>query len=77
MSSGNKVILALLVFRATSSFAQVDTGSILGTIKDTSGAVMPGVKVTLTNDDTGLAITSLPARQVNIHSHRLRSGTIQ
>jgi carboxypeptidase family protein len=34
--------------------AQAVTGTILGNITDTSGAVMPGVTVTLTNSGTGL-----------------------
>src|SRR5581483_6392860 len=54
------VASVVLLLAAIGSFAQVDTGSILGTVKDTSGAVMPAVKVTLTNEDTGLvtAVTS-------------------
>jgi hypothetical protein len=35
----------------------VDTGSIQGTIKDSSGAVIPGAKVTLTNEGTNLNLT--------------------
>jgi hypothetical protein len=31
------------------SLAQVDAGAILGTVRDTSNAVIAGVKVTLTN----------------------------
>ena len=34
--------------------AQAVTGTILGTITDTTGAVMPGATVTLTNAGTGL-----------------------
>ncbi len=40
-----------------SVYAQADTGSIQGTIKDQTGAVIPNVKVTLTNEGTGLAIS--------------------
>ncbi|MGH9770317.1 MAG: TonB-dependent receptor domain-containing protein [Candidatus Acidiferrales bacterium] len=40
------------------SLAQVDTGAILGTVKDPSGAVMPGAKVTLTSIGTGLTLTA-------------------
>jgi Carboxypeptidase regulatory-like domain/TonB dependent receptor len=38
--------------------AQVDTGSISGTIKDTSGGTIAGAKITLTNDGTGVSITT-------------------
>jgi hypothetical protein len=32
--------------------AQVDTGTVLGTVRDASGSVIPGVRVTLTNENT-------------------------
>lgn len=37
---------------------QVDTGSVLGTVRDTTDAVVPGAKVTLTNQDTGIVQTT-------------------
>ncbi|MGI9074955.1 MAG: TonB-dependent receptor domain-containing protein [Bryobacteraceae bacterium] len=49
---------AALFIAATLSFAQVDTGAILGTTKDSSGGLIPGAKVTLTNNDTGLVLTT-------------------
>ena len=42
--------LAVMLLLARPTFAQVDTGAILGTVKDQSGAVVPGAKVTMTNE---------------------------
>ncbi len=39
------------------SAAQLDTGSILGTVTDSSGAVLPGVAVTATQDETAVSTT--------------------
>src|SRR5262245_36433782 len=36
-----------------SAFGQVDQGRIVGTVKDSTGAVIPGVTVIVTNDRTG------------------------
>src|SRR6187549_2934915 len=42
----------LLVASATSAFAQIDRGTISGTIKDSQGGVVPGVTVTATITQT-------------------------
>lgn len=41
---------AALLLGGTSAQAQLQTGSITGTVTDTSGAVLPGVNVTVTGD---------------------------
>lgn len=47
------VTLGVLLFLPSAAWAQRDTGSIAGTVKDPSGAVIPGAKVTVTNANTG------------------------
>src|ERR1700742_1346816 len=54
-------ILALLLVALAlpmGAFGQVDQGSISGTVKDTSGGSIAGAAETLTNDDTGVTMTS-------------------
>lgn len=45
-------ILFLICATATTVFGQYDSGNIVGTIRDSSGAVMPGVTVTLVDMGT-------------------------
>src|SRR5438309_1098852 len=47
------LLLAAISVFATFSAAQVTTGTISGTVSDTSGAVVAGAKVEITNEGTG------------------------
>jgi hypothetical protein len=42
----------VLLSTGAAALAQKSTGDILGTVTDDSGSVVPGVKITLTNEDT-------------------------
>jgi Carboxypeptidase regulatory-like domain/TonB dependent receptor-like, beta-barrel len=46
-----------LVITAGTAFAQVDTASVVGTVRDSSGAVLAGATATATNIDTGIKTT--------------------
>jgi outer membrane receptor protein involved in Fe transport len=48
----NRIALALLVMLAAGAAFAQDTGSIRGTVTDTTGAVVPGATVTLQNEAT-------------------------
>ena len=50
-------VLVCVFLRAQPLQAQVDTGTILGTIADASGAPISGAKVTLTNEGTSAALS--------------------
>jgi Carboxypeptidase regulatory-like domain/TonB dependent receptor len=46
--------MVLILFVAGPVFAQLPTGTILGTVKDSTGATVAGATVTVTSADTGL-----------------------
>src|SRR5689334_16612533 len=47
------IVVLILLASAVTAIAQVDQGRIAGIIKDQSGAVIPGVEVTVKNERTG------------------------
>src|SRR3972149_131369 len=51
------LVVALVALWAAQSWAQVTTGTILGTVKDQSDAVLPGATVMATNVETGISRT--------------------
>lgn len=51
--------LALLLVAAVPATAQIDTGAIVGTVRDSSGAVLPGVTVSATLEATGVTQTTV------------------
>jgi carboxypeptidase family protein/TonB-dependent receptor-like protein len=55
--------------------AQAVTGTILGTVTDSSGAVVPGATVTLTNTATGVSRTVVTDSSGEYTAPSLRTGT--
>ena len=55
--------------------AQVDTGTILGTVHDASGAVVPGAKVTVSNEGTAFTETTTTSGSGTYVFTPLRIGT--
>ncbi|MEO6724791.1 MAG: carboxypeptidase-like regulatory domain-containing protein, partial [Blastocatellia bacterium] len=52
------VIAALLLVLSATARAQFDTATVLGTVRDSGGAVLPGVTVTIRNIDTGITVNA-------------------
>ncbi len=72
------VALSLLVVAsfvlAVPAYAQFDTASVVGTVKDDTGAVVPGATVTLTNIDTGIAVHRVSDGNGNYEFMTVRVG---
>jgi hypothetical protein len=50
------LLVTLLIFCTATLNAQSTTGTLLGTVKDPSGSVVPGAKVQVVNEATGIAV---------------------
>ena len=51
------LVAAIALLAPSTVFAQLDAGSIVGTVTDSQGAVLPGVVVTVTQEGTGFSMT--------------------
>src|SRR6476469_578539 len=69
------VAAVCLCVSATTAFAQVDTGTVLGTIKDGSGAVVSGAKVTLTHEGQSFTLTRMSRPDGTYIFTPIRTGT--
>lgn len=67
------VMITVLVSLAAS--AQTITGNIDGTVTDASGAVIPGAKVTATNIDTNLSVSTVSNKDGAYNIRFLQIGT--
>ncbi len=69
------VCACLLLLTASLAHAQFDTASVVGTVRDTTGAVVPAAKVTLTNAQTGISVEKLTSAEGNFEFFTVRPGT--
>jgi hypothetical protein len=67
------VVASALLLPAIAS-AQFDTSTVLGTVKDSSGAVVPGVTVTLKNTATGITASAVTDADGNYQFLNVRVG---
>jgi Carboxypeptidase regulatory-like domain/TonB dependent receptor len=75
-SFGRGLVFAftMSVMLATAASAQVDTGTILGTVKDQSGAVLPGATVTITHEGQSFTLTTVARQDGTYIFTPIRSG---
>ncbi|MEO6923242.1 MAG: TonB-dependent receptor [Bryocella sp.] len=68
------MVMAAVLLTTAGAWAQYDNGSMVGTIRDTTGAVVPGAMVTITNNDTGSGITVKTNASGDYNAPSLRTG---
>src|SRR5438045_419262 len=73
-----RLALACVLF-AASLFAQSSTGTatMIGAVTDSTGSVMPGAKVTITNKDAGFVFTSVSTPEGTWYVPNLNPGNYQ
>jgi hypothetical protein len=66
----NRIVIAIavLALSATAVFAQVVTGTIVGTVKDSSGAFVANATVTITNTDENVAVRTVQTNAAGEYS---------
>ena len=76
--SASRLSLLILLFVLGAGIprasAQFETATVVGTVRDTSGAVVPDAKVTLTNTETGVSVSAHDRGDGNYEFVTVRPG---
>jgi hypothetical protein len=67
--------VALVLLWTAPAFAQFETATVVGTVRDSSGAVVPDAKVTLTNSQTGVSAERMSDANGNFEFFTVRIGS--
>ncbi|HUV12791.1 MAG TPA: carboxypeptidase-like regulatory domain-containing protein, partial [Acidobacteriota bacterium] len=73
----NILLLAAVLVLIPTAFAQVKTGGITGTVTDVTGGVMPGVEVTIRNQETNVVRTAITNDQGRYTATNLTPGAYE
>ncbi len=69
-----RLALLFLLIGVAPALAQFDTAAVVGTVRDTSHAVVPGAKVTLTSAETDISVTKTIGDDGNYEFPAVRPG---
>src|SRR6266478_369978 len=70
-------ILLLAVLTETAAVAQIETATLVGAVRDSSGAVVAGVKVTIVNSETSFRSETATSSEGNYYLPYLKPGSYQ
>src|SRR5579864_2595524 len=68
-------LLCAIVVLSISAFSQAVNGTLLGTVTDSSGAIVPNAKVTITETNTGISHSAMTNESGNYSFPDLPPGT--
>src|SRR4051795_6408600 len=68
-------LLLMAALAAACSFAQFDTATVLGTVRDPSGSVIANARITLRNVNTGVAATAITTSAGEYEFQTVKIGT--
>ena len=71
------LVFVLILSAGSPAFGQVITGSIVGTVMDNTGAVIPGAAINSINQDTGAESSTTSDQAGNYQLTLLRAGAYQ
>ena len=71
------LVLLMVLAAAVPARAQFETASVLGTVRDSTGAIVPGATVKLVNVDTGVAASKVTDADGSYEFFTVRIGTYE